>query len=324
MRMLTFQPERRRLGFATAMVVFGISCGRPAPSPMPEPDPGISQTLADERARTVRNLRYALSFDIPRTVVEPIVGHALLRFTLDEPRRPLVLDFAPGLEQVTSVTIQGRASPLHAVNGHLVIPPDHLAAGDNAIEIVFRAGDAALNRQSEFLYTLFVPARAHLAFPCFDQPDVKARYSLELTLPGDWQAVVVVSTVALDDVINQPLTHTGPNAPGEPIKRCATDCHKGGSPAGGFDWENVWFDTDLRKQHPISIQYDAARNANFQPAAAVEAAGLKLEDGRVQCNTCHDPHTQQNRKFMRIPNSAGSLCLVCHRTPPSRSTAHFW
>lgn len=131
-------------------------------------------------------------------------------------------------------------------------------------------------------------------------------------------------TIALDDVINQPIRHTGPSAPGETIKRCATECHQGGSPEGGFNWEKVWFDTDLRTQHPIAIQYDPSRNANFQPAAAVEAAGLKLEDGRVQCNTCHDPHTQQNRKFLRIPNTGGSLCLVCHRTTPSRTTAHFW
>src|SRR5438094_2915071 len=39
------------------------------------------------------------------------------------------------------------------------------------------------------MYTLFVPARAHLAFPCFDQPDLKARYTLELTIPADWQSV---------------------------------------------------------------------------------------------------------------------------------------
>lgn len=131
-------------------------------------------------------------------------------------------------------------------------------------------------------------------------------------------------TVALDDVLNPPLTHTGPNAPGETIKRCATDCHKGGSPEGGFNWEKVWFDTDLRRQHPFSIAYEPARATGFQPVAAVEAAGLRLEDGKVQCNTCHDPHTQQNRKFLRVPNTGGSLCLVCHTTPPSRSTAHWW
>jgi len=131
-------------------------------------------------------------------------------------------------------------------------------------------------------------------------------------------------TRALDDVRNPPLTRTGPAPPGETIKRCATDCHHGGDPAGGFDWEHVWFDTDLRKQHPISVTYDPSRDAGFQPIAVVEAAGLRLEDGRVQCNTCHDPHTQQFTKFLRIANTAGSLCLTCHRTPPSPSTAHFW
>ena len=54
---------------------------------------------------------------------------------------------------------------------------------------MFRAGDQSLNRNPDFLYSLFVPARAHLAFPCFDQPDLKARYTLELAVPADWEAV---------------------------------------------------------------------------------------------------------------------------------------
>ena len=39
------------------------------------------------------------------------------------------------------------------------------------------------------MYTLFVPARAHLAFPCFDQPDLKARWTLALDIPAGWQAL---------------------------------------------------------------------------------------------------------------------------------------
>ena len=61
--------------------------------------------------------------------------------------------------------------------------------GRNEIVIEFVAGDAALNRNPEFLYTLFVPARAHLTFPCFDQPDLKARWTLGLEVPAGWQAV---------------------------------------------------------------------------------------------------------------------------------------
>ena len=100
-----------------------------------------------------------------------------------------MLDFAPGADALKTVVVGGKPSRFRVVNNHIVLPAEEIAAGENVVEIVFRAGDAALNRNPDFLYTLFVPARAHLTFPCFDQPDLKARYTLELTVPADWQAV---------------------------------------------------------------------------------------------------------------------------------------
>ena len=64
------------------------------------------------------------------------------------------------------------------------MPTEALQAGENSLTLDFNAGDAPLNRNDDFLYTLFVPARAHLAFPCFDQPDLKARWTLTLDDPG--------------------------------------------------------------------------------------------------------------------------------------------
>src|SRR5262249_12647095 len=43
--------------------------------------------------------------------------------------------------------------------------------------------------RAEYVYTLFVPSDASSAFPCFDQPDIKARFRLELLLPRAWTAV---------------------------------------------------------------------------------------------------------------------------------------
>src|SRR5207247_6359291 len=42
---------------------------------------------------------------------------------------------------------------------------------------------------SEYLYTLFVPMDASLAFPCFDQPDLKARFTLDVLAPDGWTIV---------------------------------------------------------------------------------------------------------------------------------------
>ena len=82
-----------------------------------------------------------------------------------------------------------RTSRTSATTDHVVVPANQLREGRNEITVEFVAGDAALNRNPEFLYTLFVPARAHLTFPCFDQPDLKARCSLHLEFPAGWEAV---------------------------------------------------------------------------------------------------------------------------------------
>jgi len=111
-----------------------------------------------------------------------------LHFVLDEPHR-VVIDFADPDERVRSVRSGGIELPVTFGNGHLTIPARATKAGENEIAIEFIAGDDPFNRDQEFLYTLFVPARAHHAFPCFDQPDLKARYSLSLDVPVGWEVV---------------------------------------------------------------------------------------------------------------------------------------
>ncbi len=129
-------------------------------------------------------------------------------------------------------------------------------------------------------------------------------------------------TIGLDEVRDFPSNYSGPGAASTSIEECE-DCHRGGDPPGGIDWEGVYLDTDLRKHHPISFVYDPSRDPDFRSTAEIEAAGLVLYDGKVQCMTCHEPHTQQFRPFLRLPNSQ-SLCFTCHRSDPGESTAHDW
>ena len=154
----------------------------------PPPGRGISEALARERAGAIDALRYELAFTIPAELGEPVLGRVVLRFTLRAPHR-VVLDFAQPRDHVRSVRA-GDGDVAYAFgDSHLVIPAQATRAGENAVTIEFVAGDEPLNRDREFLYTLFVPARAHRAFPCFDQPDLKARYTLSLDVPAGWEAV---------------------------------------------------------------------------------------------------------------------------------------
>ncbi len=133
-------------------------------------------------------MRYELSFVIPDNRAEAIRGSETVRFALRVPQR-IVLDFAQPRDRVRSIVVGGKPVEADFTPGHLIIPASATKAGENVIQIAFLAGDDSLNRSDDFLYTLFVPARAHLAWPCFDQPDLKARYSLTLDVPSGWQAV---------------------------------------------------------------------------------------------------------------------------------------
>jgi aminopeptidase N len=173
---------------AAIALMTGVSACGTASQPPVDPEPGISLELAAARARVLTDVHYDLSLDVPQADGEPIAGRAAIRFTIAEPSA-IVLDFAPGAANLTSVSIAGAEASYRAVNGHLVLPAEAVRAGENIIDIVFRAGDASLNRNPDYLYSLFVPARAHLAFPCFDQPDIKARFTLALSVPAAWRAL---------------------------------------------------------------------------------------------------------------------------------------
>ena len=151
------------------------------------PGPGVALSLAERRARRVSNLRYDLRFVIPADAATRIDGEATIRFTLRDATLPLALDFSES--GPLRARIGGLSATLTASDDHVVLEPAQLREGSNEITISFVAGDAPLNRHPDFMYTLFVPARARLAFPCFDQPDLKARYTLSLDIPAAWEAL---------------------------------------------------------------------------------------------------------------------------------------
>ncbi|HET9208291.1 MAG TPA: M1 family aminopeptidase, partial [Burkholderiaceae bacterium] len=154
-----------------------------------EPAAGVALDLATARANNITDLRYELALSIPLSRSQAITGTNMLRFRLADPTKSLVIDFdAEGAAEAT-VTANGVVVPTRAVNGHLVVPPERLRHGENTVRIDFSAGDAPLNRSDDLIYTWFVPANARRAIPCFDQPDLKGRWTVALEHPAAWQSV---------------------------------------------------------------------------------------------------------------------------------------
>jgi aminopeptidase N len=164
-----------------------------------DPQPGISQDLARARAAIIRDVTYALHFQLDAGVAE-VLGSMTLTFMLaaqSDPNAPLVLDFSGS--SLTSVLLNQKPAAFRVVADHVLLPADMLVHGFNQITAQFRSAIAPTGTPltsyrdpsdgREFYYTLVVPADAHRLYPCFDQPDLRARFQLELDLPTDWLAV---------------------------------------------------------------------------------------------------------------------------------------
>jgi aminopeptidase N len=151
--------------------------------------PGVSRALAEARRAAIDSVRYELALQLPADREARITGRNRIAFRL-RTVAPVVLDFDAAPSQVLEVRANGRTlGVLEPQVGHLVVPETALRVGKNDVEVSFIAGDVPLNRNEDFLYTVFVPARARQAIPVFDQPDLKAAFALTLELPTAWQAV---------------------------------------------------------------------------------------------------------------------------------------
>src|SRR5512135_1824470 len=173
---------------------------------------GISHDLAVWRARAVRDVRYDLSLDV--TSLDSAIRQVTVRFTRSDDD-DVILDYRG--RRLLSTTVNGTPLTSGFNGDHLRLPARLLAPGENVVALAFvsdiaptgasiiRVHDAT--DQSDYLYTLLVPADANQLFPCFDQPDLKARVTLHLTVPRSWTALANGSVAAADTANDRVTDH---------------------------------------------------------------------------------------------------------------------
>lgn len=150
---------------------------------------GVSIELAEYRKSVLKAINYKLEFRVPEQADRRIQALEELTFNLTDNSQDLLLDFKASEDHLKGLLVNGKRQDLAIVNEHIVLEKENLIEGFNKVEINFWAGESSLNRKEDFLYTLFVPDRARTAFPCFDQPNLKANFDLVLDLPDHWNAI---------------------------------------------------------------------------------------------------------------------------------------
>jgi aminopeptidase N len=170
----------------------------PATATAREDAPGLTQTYAEFRASQVHNAHYELDVELDPTL-DYFSGENRIRFDWSGGSSDLTIDFAGG--DVDSVNVNGVDIDASYNEAVITVPAAALAAGANEILVHFSHAwsddGAGLYRYDDpddgrtYLYTDFEPYEANSAFPLFDQPDIKGRFTLSVTAPNDW---IVVST----------------------------------------------------------------------------------------------------------------------------------
>src|SRR6266571_820400 len=189
-----------------------------AASAIPGLEPGVSRELARWRARQYHDVRYALALHIAAGAAK-LEGTATIELTLPDNTPDVVLDWRPppGAAGVRELSVNGKRAQSRLEREHLIVPARLLSVGRNRVILRFESPIAASGRAvtrytdrdagSEYVYTLLVPSDASSAFPCFDHPDLKGRFSLELTVPRGWTAVANASVAATEDAPNDMRRH---------------------------------------------------------------------------------------------------------------------
>ncbi|HEX6595774.1 MAG TPA: aminopeptidase N, partial [Acidimicrobiales bacterium] len=161
-------------------------------------DDNLSRDDAQERARTVSNLSYEVFLDLT-TGEETFLSETTARFWTPLTGLNTFVDL--DAETVHEAKFNGRDMSYDREHNRI---PLRGSRPNNELRIVadcaYQHTGVGMHRFVDptdgavYLHTQFEPFDAHRVFACFDQPDLKATFSLSVKAPDDW---VVVSNMAV-------------------------------------------------------------------------------------------------------------------------------
>jgi aminopeptidase N len=171
----------------------------------------LTKTEAEARFKIISEVSYKLAFALVAGA-KSFFGHTSVDFKLSEINEDVFFDFK-GLAVhgliVNGTRVEVKDFP-DLFNSHkLKMPTKYLKVGQNHIEVSYQ-GEYVSDCQgmhkyvdpednTEYIYTDSEPFYAHLWFPCFDQPDLKAPYELVVLATEGWTVISNAAGKMCDD-----------------------------------------------------------------------------------------------------------------------------
>ena len=162
-----------------------------------EEDSNLSQKEAQERKAQLGDISYKIFVALNSTDLI-FTGKSEITFDVKDNSSDLRLDFYEG--KIQSLNLNGKNLDLSIKKKFwLELPSANLVVGKNTLTVNYTQ-DYATNGQGlhrfqdpqtkeVFLYSQFETFDANRFMPCFDQPDLKATYQLQVEAPKKWQVI---------------------------------------------------------------------------------------------------------------------------------------
>ena len=158
----------------------------------------LTRTEAEHRASLISDVHYTIQLDLSGGE-KPENKHfrSLTRITFTSGAGSTFLDLRA--DSLSRVELDGAALGDFTYDATTGIPLEGLSSGQHELlveaEIPYSTTGQGLHRffdpsdDQAYMYTQFETADAKWVFACFDQPDIKATYDVELTTPAEWTVV---------------------------------------------------------------------------------------------------------------------------------------
>ncbi|GAA0697255.1 aminopeptidase N [Kitasatospora atroaurantiaca] len=156
--------------------------------------PALQRSEALTRARQLQVHGYTVDLDLTRG--EEVFGSTtVIRFGCTEPGSDTFLDLQPAA--LHRVVLNGRPLDPADLDGNRLVLSGLAAENELLVEAEMRYSRTGegLHRFTDpadgavYLYASCGPDMAPQVFPCFDQPDLKAPFTLAATAPADWSVI---------------------------------------------------------------------------------------------------------------------------------------
>ena len=202
-------PAHRVMALAIASTLaFSAAVQAAAPAkaaPARAENPFLSQEDAFARSARIANVDYVLDFTL--TGKETFAGTTTVTFDLKDNASDVTLDLNKAT--VKSVSVNGKPVQTRYNNAFITIGAADLAKGRNTVVVAYErvhsTNGEGLHRMVDpadgrvYTYSHFEPAAAQQMFAVFDQPDLKASYTVSVTAPKDWHVVTTTRETGIKD-----------------------------------------------------------------------------------------------------------------------------